>query len=94
MPRLADVAMWLADGETVTFRPTGNSMSPYIHSGDWVTVKPAFDCDPGDIVLVRVRGRFVLHFCKARDPRRGYLIANARGRINGWTKNIYGVMVR
>jgi hypothetical protein len=55
---LKQIAQRVAEGETVTFRPTGNSMVPLIHSRDEVIVAPV---DPnlvevGDIVLTRVAG--------------------------------------
>ena len=57
----------LAAGETVSFRPRGDSMTPRINSGDLCTVAP---CDPatlvrGDIVLCKVRGAEYLHLVKA-----------------------------
>lgn len=60
-------------------------MTPRVNDGDVVTVAP---CDasilrPGDIVLVRVRGRVYLHLIKARDGQR-FLIGNNRGGTNGW----------
>jgi phage repressor protein C with HTH and peptisase S24 domain len=55
---LKPIAERVAAGETVTFRPTGNSMVPLIHSRDEVVVSPV---DPslievGDIVLTKVAG--------------------------------------
>ncbi|MGO9457424.1 MAG: S24/S26 family peptidase [Acidimicrobiales bacterium] len=53
---LKQIADRIAAGETVTFRPTGNSMVPLIHSRDEVVVAPV---DPslvevGDIVLTLI----------------------------------------
>ena len=39
----------LLKGETVTFRPSGNSMSPLIHPGDQVTVKPVIRMREGGL---------------------------------------------
>ncbi|HEY1375265.1 MAG TPA: hypothetical protein VGF55_00635 [Gemmataceae bacterium] len=75
----------LRDGETVSFRPRGNSMSGKIESGQLCTVVPA---DPatlkvGDIVLCKVNGREYLHLVKGiQGPR--FQIGNNRGRVNGW----------
>jgi hypothetical protein len=75
----------LRDGETVSFRPRGNSMTGKIESGQLCTVEPA---DPdalkvGDVVLCKVNGREYLHLIKAiQGPR--FQIGNNRGRINGW----------
>lgn len=87
----------LQEGETVSFRPRGNSMSGKIESGQLCTVQPV---DPGtikagDIVLCKVNGREYLHLVKAiQGPR--YQIGNNRGRINGWitAKSIYGRCTR
>jgi hypothetical protein len=50
------IAARVADGETVEFRPTGNSMVPLIQSRQNVRVEPvdATKVEVGDIVLVRV----------------------------------------
>lgn len=75
----------LAAGETVSFRPRGDSMTPRISSGDLCTVAP---CDPatlvrGDIVLCKVRGAEYLHLVKAIQGGR-FQIGNNHGHINGW----------
>lgn len=87
----------LQTGETVSFRPRGNSMSGKIESGQLCTVEPV---DPvglqvGDIVLCKVNGSEYLHLVKAiQGPR--FQIGNNRGRINGWItgKSIYGRCIR
>ncbi len=83
----------LTRGETVSFRPRGNSMSGKIESGQLCTVVPldTVTLAVGDIVLCRVRGAEYLHLIKAiQGPR--YQIGNNRGRINGWitVKSIFG----
>jgi hypothetical protein len=75
----------LRAGETVSFRPRGNSMSGKIESGQLCTVTPV---DPealrvGDIVLCKVNGREYLHLVKAVQGKR-FQIGNNRGRVNGW----------
>ena len=95
---LKQIAERVAEGETVTFRPTGNSMVPLIHSRDEVVVAPV---DPhlvevGDIVLTKVAGTVYIHLVKAIEPaRRRVQIGNNRGGINGWTgfDRIYGIAV-
>lgn len=87
----------LKQGETVSFRPRGNSMTGKIESGQLCTVAPA---DPaalavGDIVLCKVNGAEYLHLIKAiQGPR--FQIGNNRGRINGWIteRSIYGRCIR
>jgi hypothetical protein len=84
----------LKAGETVHFRPRGNSMEGRISSGQLCTVEPISDyslLEKDDIVLCKVNGTQYLHLIKAiQGPR--FQIGNNRGKINGWvTANcIYG----
>jgi hypothetical protein len=84
----------LKNGETVQFRPRGNSMKGKVESGQLVTVEPKGDKElqKGDIVLCKVNGSHYLHLIKAIQGER-YQIGNNIGRINGWiTQNsIYGI---
>jgi hypothetical protein len=87
----------LRQGETVMFRPRGNSMSGKIESGQLCTVEPVepSTLEVGDIVLCKVRGREYLHLIKAIQGQR-FQIGNNRGRINGWVsaRAISGKCVR
>lgn len=83
----------LRAGETVSFRPRGNSMTGKIDSGQLCTVMPIQpeSLTVGDIVLCKVNGREYLHLIKAiQGPR--FQIGNNRGRINGWVSanSIFG----
>jgi hypothetical protein len=87
----------LRQGETVQFRPRGDSMSGKIESGQLCTVEVV---DPsnlqvGDIVLCKVRGTHYLHLIKAVRGGR-FQIGNNRGHINGWVTaaSIYGRCVK
>lgn len=87
----------LKEGETVQFRPRGNSMRGKIESGQLCTVEPV---DPatlevGDIVLCKVNGREYLHLIKAIQGAR-IQIGNNRGRINGWisANSVFGRCTR
>ncbi len=86
----------LQQGETLSFRPRGHSMSGKIESGQLCTVAPlgAVALAVGDIVLCRVRGAEYLHLIKAIDGKR-YQIGNNRGRVNGWIgkTSIFGRLV-
>ena len=85
----------LQRGEIVQFRPRGNSMSGKIESGQLCTVEPVRveDVRVGEIVLCKVNGTDYLHLVKAVQGGR-VLIGNNKGRINGWTRNVYGRLVR
>jgi hypothetical protein len=87
----------LKAGETVSFRPRGNSMIGKIESGQLCTVAPVDPAEVkvGDIVLCKVRGAEYLHLVKAiQGPQ--FQIGNNRGRINGWigAATIYGRCIR
>ena len=98
----------LKQGQTVQFRPHGNSMQPRIESGQLVTVVPAFkefancgmtdvaEVEVGDVVLCKVEGKQWLHLVTAIGSDGRYQISNNKGHVNGWcTKdNVFGVVVR
>ncbi|MBA4122371.1 MAG: S24/S26 family peptidase [Acidobacteria bacterium] len=88
----------LKDGETVSFRPRGNSMQGKIESGQLCTVEPISDFESlqkGDIVLCKVNGNEYIHLIKATQGKR-FQIGNNRGRINGWisTNSIFGKCIK
>jgi len=90
----------LAETGEAIIRPRGNSMKGKVESGEEVTL---FTCDPadltpGDIVLVKVKGRIYLHLIKAvkgKDKKR-FQIGNNKGGINGWVGSnaIYGKAIQ
>lgn len=95
----AYVAKLLA-GETVTFRPRGHSMTGRINDGQLVTVTPIRQREliADDAVLVKVRGRVVLHLVSTWRRERGgvrYQISNNHGHVDGWVDRdaIFGVVV-
>ena len=79
----------LRQGECVSVRPRGRSMSGWIEDGQLVWLQPLVSEDPevGEIVLARVRGKkrgvVVLHQIIAVDER-GFLIGACNGRVDGW----------
>ena len=88
----------LASGETVQFRPHGNSMTPKVKSGALCTVEPIKDhaaLEAGDVVLCKVNGAQYLHLVSAKQGPR-FQISNNKGHVNGWitAKSIYGKLVK
>ncbi|MGF1581166.1 MAG: S24/S26 family peptidase [Gemmataceae bacterium] len=88
----------LQEGETVQFRPRGDSMKGKIESGQLCTVEPISEdteLRAGDIVLCKVNGNQYLHLIKALQGRR-FQIGNNCGNINGWIgrNGIYGRLVK
>lgn len=92
----------LLAGETVSFRPSGNSMTPRIHSRNLVTLEPISDhsqLEKGDAVLCKVRGNVYVHLVtaiKGRMPDMEFQISNNHGHVNGWTgqQNVYGRLIK
>ena len=59
---LEEAAALMTEGRDVTFTPLGSSMDPFISGGkDSVTMRRMADVEVGDIVLVRLPDRYVLH---------------------------------
>jgi phage repressor protein C with HTH and peptisase S24 domain len=86
----------LKAGQTIKFRPHGNSMTGKIESGQLCTVEPITkEIEKGDIVLCKVNGKQFLHLVTATQGDRCQ-ISNNKNHINGWTsKNqIYGKCVK
>ena len=85
----------LTNGETIISKEPGNSMLPLLKSKQPVRLAPVKweDCKVGDIVFCKVRGNCFTHLVKGKKEKRGLLIGNNHGRINGWTKNVYGKVV-
>jgi phage repressor protein C with HTH and peptisase S24 domain len=92
----------LQRGEQVSFRPSGNSMTPRIHSRDLVTIQPIPDhttIREGDAVLCKVNGNIYVHKVYAIDgraPELRFQIGNNHGHINGWTwqQHVYGKLIK
>lgn len=88
----------LNKGETVQFRPRGNSMEPRIKSGQLVTVSPTVgswstvDAKVGDIVLCKVNGHQYVHLVKSIGSDGRCQIGNNHGKINGWASAVYGIV--
>ncbi|MET8509874.1 S24 family peptidase [Streptomyces sp. NPDC004787] len=98
MSLLDAVACRVADGATVTFRPSGSSMAPLIRSRQQVVVAPVdpSKLEAGDIVLARVGGTVYLHLVSSVDSARMRVqISNSRGLVNGWTSHdrVFGICV-
>lgn len=90
----------LKAGETVSFRPRGNSMTGKIRSGQLVTVAPLPSdaiLAKGAIVLCKVAGNEYLHLISAlASGGKQFQISNNRGYVNGWTSRdkIYGICTK
>ena len=86
----------LLNGESFITSEKGNSMTPIIKSGQNHKLTPVKweDCEVGDIVYCKVKSKFYTHLVKSKSIERGLLIGNNKGNINGWTKNVYGKVIK
>lgn len=87
----------LQEGETFVTSEKGNSMTPLIMSGQKHVLEPVKDLseiEVGDIVYCKVHGFFYTHLVKSKDSKKGVLIGNNHGRINGWTKKVFGKVIK
>jgi len=89
----AEIIAKIKQGEVVYFHPKGNSMLPFIKSGQKVKVvqvRPQ-DLEIDDIVLVKVKRSTYVHFVKGIKNGM-FCIGNAKGHLNGWVsaEAIYG----
>lgn len=93
-----DFQLELQLGETISFRPEGNSMAGRIESGQLCTVEPVnaeTNLAIDDIVLCKVNGKHYLHLIKDIKNNQ-YQIGNNKGYINGWIphKCLYGKLIK
>lgn len=86
----------LKNGETFITKCSGESMVPLINSRQehkLSPVKSLEEVEIDDIVFCKVKGKFFTHLVKDKHPIKGVLIGSNRGRINGWSKIVYGKVV-
>lgn len=86
----------LQQGETIETSESGNSMVPLIHHQQKHILEPYTleQCKVGDIVYCKVGRSYYTHLVKAVDPKKGAQISNNKGRINGWTKQVFGLVTK
>lgn len=81
-------------GESFITSEKGNSMTPLFMSGEeheLVKIDSLDEVSVGDAVFCKVHGNCYTHLVKSKDEKRGCLIGNNHGKINGWTKNVYAI---
>ena len=86
----------LESGESFITSEPGNSMTPLISHRQKHLLEPCgyTDVSVGDIVFCRVRGSYMTHLVTAVNGKRGVQISNNHGHVNGWTKAVYGKVIR
>jgi len=83
----------LADGRDHSMRVFGNSMTPLIRTKSKVTYRATNDYQAGDVVLVKFKGNYLTHKITKVDSDGRFMIANNKGRENGWATQIYGRVI-
>lgn len=86
----------LLNGETFTTSEKGNSMTPLIKSGQEHILAPIKleDVKIDDIVFCKVAGHLYTHLVTGLNTKRGVQISNNHGHVNGWTKNVFGKVIK
>jgi SOS-response transcriptional repressor LexA len=73
----------------------GGSMTPiFPSSGCTMYYKKQDSYEVGDIVFCKVKGRYIDAHLITRKSEQGYLISNNHGHDNGWTRQIFGRVVK
>jgi len=73
----------------------GDSMTPILKSGQRLRFEKKDEYEVSDIVFCKVRGLYIAaHKITKKNRKKGYMISNNHGRDNGWTKIIYGKVMR
>jgi hypothetical protein len=73
----------------------GNSMLPLLSNPSLNTYLRQTDYEVGDIVFCKVRGRYIdAHTVTKKAANGRFLISNNRGYDNGWTREVYGRVIR
>ncbi len=73
----------------------GNSMLPKLDNPSLTFFIKQKSYKKGDILFCKIRGKYIdSHLCIQVNETKGYLIANNKGHINGWTTAVYGKVVK
>ena len=93
---LEDAAALMNEGHEVCFTPLGNSMLPFIRGGiDPVRLRKMPSVAVGDILLVRYKGKYVLHRLIALEGEQLTLMGdgNIRGTEQCRLEDVLGTVV-
>ena len=93
---LSSARTFLDEGREVVVRAKGNSMLPYIRSErDSVVLKKSDDLEVGDIVLVQMPGRYVMHRIIRREGDNFTMMGdgNSRGTESFRREDVLGKVI-
>lgn len=73
----------------------GSSMTPILETGGLMTFQKQDSYEVGDIVFSKVKGRYIdCHKITKKDSEGRFMISNNHGFDNGWTKTIFGRLIK
>ena len=76
----------------------GNSMLPILPNASLCEYKACETYNVGDIVFCKVHGRWIdSHLITKKDVSKNgirYLISNNHGHDNGWTRTVFGKVIK
>jgi hypothetical protein len=73
----------------------GNSMLPILANPTTNEYVKCEEYEVGDIVFCKVKGRYIdAHKITQKAADGSYLISNNKGHDNGWTRQIFGKVVK
>lgn len=84
----------LEEKGTSKMKVFGNSMTPILKSGSLLTFEKRDDYEVGDVVISKVKGRWIDAHKITKKSEKGYLISNNHGWDNGWTRKVFGKVVK
>jgi hypothetical protein len=85
----------LEQGGFGTMKCFGNSMTPILKNATINIYRKQDNYNIGDIVFAKVNGRWIdAHLITKKDEDGRYMISNNHGHDNGWTKQVYGKVIK
>lgn len=95
MNKYFELKQALENGEQGIMRCAGNSMRPILSNPVICTYRREKTYRVGDIVFSKVNGRFIdAHKIVKVGSDGRYLIANNHGHENGWTRHVFGRVIK
>ena len=69
-------------------------MKPLIESCSNLTFRATDDYTTGDVVMTKVKGRWMVHKITKIGADGRYMISNNHGHDNGWTRQVVGRVIK
>ncbi len=93
-PKYQRVLDAVEKGDDAKMKAFGRSMVPLIDNGSVLTYRATNDYKIGDVVFCKVKGRLIAaHKIIKIDEKGRCMIANNKGRENGWASKIFARVV-